>query len=137
MFSKLFSKLITKIRQHKIASAVILLIIAGGYYGYKTFFSSQVSVQYNTQATEKTTITVSVSGSGQVSELNSIDLKPGLGTSNTVISKVNFKTGDLVKTGDVIAILDQKNSLSSLNQVRSSLTSARANLANVLAGPTA
>jgi RND family efflux transporter MFP subunit len=132
------NKIIHFFTEHKIRTAIILIIlIAGGYYGYKYFFPAATSVQYITQTAEKTTITVSVSGSGQVSELNSIDLKPGLGTSNTVISKVNFKTGDQVKAGDVIAILDQKNSLSSLNQVRASLASARANLANVLAGPTA
>ncbi len=124
--------------EHKIRTGTIVVVfLIVGYYGYQYFHTSSGSVQYTTQAAAKTTITVSVSGSGQVSELNSIDLKPGLGTSNTIISKVNFKTGDQVKAGDVIAVLDQKNSQSSLNQAVASLASAKANLANVLAGPTA
>jgi len=132
------NKIILFFTEHKIRTTVLAaVLLAIGYYGYNYFFAAATTVKYLTQAAEKTTITVSVSGSGQVTELNSIDLKPALGTSNTVVSKVNVKTGDMVKAGQVIAVLDQKNSRSSLNQARSSLTSAKANLTSILAGATA
>lgn len=132
------NKIILYFTEHKIRTVIIVIIVlASGYYGYGYFFTTAASIQYTTQAAEKTTITISASGSGQVSELNSIDLKPALGTSNTVIAQANVKTGDEVKAGDVVAVLDQKSSRSSLTQAQSSLTSAKANLDELLAGATA
>lgn len=133
----MISKIIKFFTEHKIRTAVFVLVfLVAGYYGYNYLFTTKTTTKYVTQSAEKTTITTSVSGSGQVTELNSIELKPALGTSNTVVSKVGVKTGDMVKAGQVIAVLDQKNNQSSLNQARSSLASARANLASTLAGAT-
>ncbi len=133
----MINEIIKFFSEHKIRTAVLVsIILVGGYYGYNYFFATATTTKYITQAAEKTTITTSVSGSGQAIELNSIELKPALGTSNTIVSKVEVKTGDMVKAGEVIAVLDQKNSLSSLNQARASLASAKANLTSTLAGAT-
>lgn len=122
--------------KHKIAIFFIVLVLAGGgYYGYtKIFNTTKSSVRYVTEAAQKTTLTVSVTGSGQVSDLNRIDLKPAAGTSNVTIAQTNVKNGDKVKEGQIIATIDQKNSESSLHQAQASLASAQASYNKLLAG---
>ena len=71
MFQKIFQIAL----QHKIAAAVIILLAAvGGYYGYKAFSGNSAQINYVTAAVEKGTLIVSVSGSGQVSVSNQIDV---------------------------------------------------------------
>lgn len=136
--TKFFTKIKNAILKHKIRTVIVIIILAVGvYYGYPKLFPAQTSTQYVTQPAAKTTITVSVTGSGQVSDLNRIDLKPAVGTNNAIVSQANFKTGDLVKAGQVVVTLDQKNNLAALSQAQSSLANAQANYQNLLSGPTA
>jgi RND family efflux transporter MFP subunit len=131
----LFHKIVGLIKTHKILALIILLVAGyGGYYGYQKYLKPAAPVRYVTQAAEKTTITVSVAGSGQVSELNKLDIKP-LGSG--ALTAVKVKNGDKVRSGQVIATIDQRSSQVSINQARASLANARASLDKLLAGTTA
>ncbi|MDD4902167.1 MAG: efflux RND transporter periplasmic adaptor subunit [Patescibacteria group bacterium] len=127
-----FLKIKGIIAAHKIMTGAAIIILAvGGYYGYQKFFPSAPKYRYATEATVKTTISVSITGSGQVSELNSIDLKPQ--TSGALIA-MNIKKGDQVKTGQVIAVVDQRDAIAAMNQARASLANAQASYDTLLAG---
>lgn len=122
-------------KNHKTTIIITLLIlILSGYYGYKKYYATILPLQYSTQAAQKTTITISVSGSGQVSELNKIDLKP---LSSGAIITTGVKNADTVKMGQVIATIDQSNSKLAVLQARSSLANAEANLKKLITGTSA
>lgn len=130
-----FSKIKGALAAHKFITAVVIIILAvGGYYGYQKFSVKPVVYKYVTEAAAKTTISVSVTGSGQVSELNSIDLKP---LTSGVLTAMNIKKGDQVKTGQVIATIDQRSALAGIAQARASLANAQASYDTLKAGATA
>ncbi|MDO8489846.1 MAG: HlyD family efflux transporter periplasmic adaptor subunit [bacterium] len=86
-----------------------------------------------TMATAKTdTIVASVSGSGQVSAQNSIDLKP---ETSGKITSVRVKQAQPIHQGEVIATIDSRNASVGLSSARASLESAQANYQKILAGP--
>jgi HlyD family secretion protein len=127
-----FLKIRGIIAAHKIMTGMIIIILAvGGYYGYQKLFPSAPKYRYTTEAAIKTTISVSVTGSGQVSELNSIDLKPQ--TSGALIA-MNVRKGDQVKAGQIIAVVDQRNAIAAMSQARASLANAQANYNALIAG---
>ena len=118
--------------------AGILILVVMGYFIYQTSNKSQAATQYVIEKAGKQTLVVSVSGSGQMSAVNSIDLKPPSGSTqaaNTVAS-VNVMQSQQVKSGQLIATLDQKNAILAVNQARANLESAQANYNKLLAGPT-
>ena len=60
-------------------SVIALIVIAaavGGYYIYKNATKVPVTTRYVTAAAAKGTISVSVSGTGQVASTSQVDLKP-------------------------------------------------------------
>ena len=64
-------------KKHKyISIAIIVALIAGGYYWYNKSKSGATAVQYKTAAAEKGTLTTSVSGSGNVVVDNSSNVDP-------------------------------------------------------------
>jgi HlyD family secretion protein len=118
--------------------AGILILVVMGYFIYQTSNKSQAATQFVVEKAGKQTLVVSVSGSGQMSAVNSIDLKPPSGSTqaaNTVAS-VNVMQSQQVKSGQLIATLDQKNAILAVNQARANLESAQANYNKLLAGPT-
>ncbi len=115
--------MLKKILQHKIITGIIILIIIiGGYFGYKTFRGSTANVSYVSAAAEKGTIVLSVSGSGQVSASNQIDIKPEV--SSTVLS-INKQNGQYVSEGDVIAQLDIQDAEKAIRDAQSNLETAQ------------
>src|SRR5689334_2760551 len=128
------NKVFTIIKSHKIISGIILIgIVVGGYSWYQKTKSAAGQISYVTQAAEQTTITVGVTGSGQVSQENKVDLKPA--SSGQIVS-VKAKQGDQVKAGQVIATIDERNASLSVNQARAQLESAQASYDKLIAGLT-
>jgi HlyD family secretion protein len=100
----IFQKIRTYVRIHKKMSIFILLVVAyGGYYIYENLTDTSGETRYTMSAVTKGTLISSVSGSGQVSASNQIDIKPKV--SGDIVS-MNVKAGQTVKTGEVIARLD-------------------------------
>jgi len=91
-------------RTHKKTMWLIaVVIIVAGYYGYKKVTDTSTETRYVMAAVQKGTLISSVSGSGQVSASDTIEIKPKV--SGDVVS-VSVKSGQTVKAGDIIARLD-------------------------------
>lgn len=118
-----------------IKKIIIIAVILGiVWFGYTKFFGAKTNtVQYQTAQSQRGTLVVSVTGSGQVSTANS-------GTISTlatgVISKLYVKDGDEVKMGDKIADVEldmngQQNvaqAWSNYQNAKNNLDAAKANL---------
>lgn len=106
MISKLF-KIFNLIKKHKIVSVIILLLIVGGiYFGYKKLSNEGDIIQYATAAVERGTIITSVSGSGQVSALNQVDVKS---EASGKIVYIGVKNGQEVDSGTLLAQIDSQD----------------------------
>jgi HlyD family secretion protein len=124
-------KILKLITGHKIISFIILAaVIYGGYFGYQKINPAQVAPTYQTAAAAKGMFISSISGTGQISASNQIDIVPK--ASGDIIS-VNIKSGQEVKEGDLIAQIDSRDSARSLNEAKSSLENAKLDLENLLA----
>lgn len=83
--------------------ALIIVLLIGGYYGYKKFSTPANGVRYITGVVTKGTIVASVSATGQTSASNQLDLKPKV--SGTII-KIPVANGQEIKAGTIIAKID-------------------------------
>ncbi len=100
-------------KKHKILIGVVGVAVIGlGIYALKP---STQATQYVTAPVEKGTITSYVTGTGQVSPSNQLDLKSQ--TSGTVVA-VDVKAGQYVKDGQTLVVLDQKSALASSAQAK-------------------
>jgi HlyD family secretion protein len=123
-----------RLLKHKIwLSVIAVVLVAGGYVGYQKVKGSGTAVQYVTQDVTKGTLTTSVSGTGQVEASDQIDIKP---QTDGRLTNVNVKKNQQVKTGDVIAVIDQQSAANSVAQARASLQQAQANYDKLMAGAT-
>lgn len=144
-FKKIYSSnFVVKIQKflvnHKIWSAIIIIgLLFVVFFFYSKIYTSDSVIQYTFGKVTRGDLVVSVDGSGQVSTLSKVSIKPNTtGQTQTLgqIISVKVKNGDTVKAGQVVAILDGKNALQSLNQAKSSLISAQANYDKVISGLT-
>ena len=112
-----------KISHHKIASfAVVIILSAAAYFGYKYFFGSTTETRYVTVQAQTGTLIVSISGSGQVSALSQIDIKSK--ASGDVIY-VGVKNGQEVWAGTLIASLDARDAEKQARDAQANLESAQ------------
>ncbi len=122
MLTKLFKQMF----RYKLITAVILvLIIIGGYFSYQGLVKNKNVVRYVTAAVEKGTVIVSVSGSGQVSVSNQIDIKPAVSGE---IAYIGMKNGQEVKTGTLLMQLDDLDAQRTLRDAKSYSETAKISL---------
>ncbi len=104
--------------EHKLQSIIVgLIIISGGYYVYTKNFIPKLPLRYSTATVKKSTIVSSIVGSGQVSTLNKLDIKP---LASGIVTDIKVKSGDVVKTGQVLLIIDQRSANANLIQAQAS-----------------
>ena len=96
-----FKQYVLKHKKTSIAVAIVLLVII--YELYKVIFPASTVTMYTVADVQKGSIVTNVTGSGQVSASNQIDLKA---KSSGNILKINITTGQDVKAGQVIAQID-------------------------------
>ena len=130
LFVKILPNYMNKIKlyiiSHKIQSALILLVILLlGYWGYKKITGTSGNIRYITAKVVKGTVVAAVSGTGQVSGLNQIDIKPKV--SGNVIS-IRARNGNWVSTGETILELDPKDAQKTVRDAEISLESAKISL---------
>ena len=117
----------------KIIWTIIILLIIGGvlYYKYrpKNNAANISTTTVNQQNLEQTVLTT-----GQVVSETNLSLSF---QSSGVVETISVKTGDQVKTGDVLATLSQANVKASLTSASGQLAQANANYRKVLAGASA
>lgn len=112
---------------HKLLAGVaVIALIGGGYYGYKKWMGPSAAMQYVTQAAEKGTLVVSVSGSGQISALNQVDVKPE--ASGRIIA-IPVSNGMYVSAGQIIGKLDTQDAEKAVRDAAVDVDSARLQLA--------
>ncbi|MCX6764760.1 MAG: HlyD family efflux transporter periplasmic adaptor subunit [Candidatus Nealsonbacteria bacterium] len=126
-------KILKTILQHKIIMVIIIIaLIGGGYVGYKKFSNNSVENSYVLATVEKGTLVTSISGAGQVSALNQLDIKPKV--SGDVIS-VKVKNGQEVKMGTLIMQIDTVDTAKALRNAETDLETAKLELEELLSPP--
>ncbi|HTK33579.1 MAG TPA: HlyD family efflux transporter periplasmic adaptor subunit [Candidatus Paceibacterota bacterium] len=101
---------------HKIWTLIILVaIIGGGYAIYAKISNSGSETQYTLSVAHLGTLTQTVTGTGQVSALNQLDLTSKV--SGTITS-INVSVGDHVRKNDLIATIDSTDALRSLQSAQ-------------------
>ena len=107
---------------HKIISVIVLItLLGGGYWSYKKFTNTDSDIRYITAKVAKGTIIVSISGSGQVSSLNQIDIKAK--ASGDVIY-LPVKDGQRIGGWGLLAQLDDKDAQKSVRDAEVNKESA-------------
>lgn len=109
-----------------------ILVAVGAFYYYRQAGSSGAETRYILSAASKQTVVNTISGTGQVSASNQIDIIPAVSGD---ILDLSISAGQKVKAGEIIARLDDSEAQSQLRQAKNSLSSAQASLATKLAGP--
>ncbi len=118
----MIQKIIKFISSHKIIAALVLLALAyGGYWGYQKMTDTSGQATYLLAQIKKGTIAVSVSGSGQVSVSNQVDVKAK--ASGDVVY-VGAKNGDTVRAGAILLQLDARDAQKSVRDAELNLEKA-------------
>lgn len=114
---------------HKIVSTAALAVVLGAsYWGYKTYTNTSGETRYVLAAVEKGTIIASITGSGQVSASNQIELKPKASGDVVLVSAEN---GQDVRAGELIVQLDARDAVKAVRDAESNLQSVKISLAKL------
>ncbi|NTV41538.1 MAG: efflux RND transporter periplasmic adaptor subunit [Candidatus Moranbacteria bacterium] len=112
----------------KLLAIVALVLIAGGYFWYSKSHSTTATVQYKTVVAQKSSITTSISGSGNVvvDQLATVDP-----TITGTVSNLSVNVGDKIKKGAVLFTIinadlsvSNNKAIASLQQAKNSVDSA-------------
>jgi RND family efflux transporter MFP subunit len=100
--------------------AVVVLVVFGiTYYQIKAAAASVASTEtLQTSVARKGDLTIYASGSGSLTALDQVDL--GFKTSGQV-SQINMSVGDVVKAGDVLAVIDDNSAQVQYTQAKRTL----------------
>ncbi len=123
---KYMKNILTKIKvyvlAHKIISAIILVvIIGGGYWGYKKITAPVGATRYVTSKVTSGTIIASITDSGQVSAFNQINVTPQV---SGTITGVNVKPGDNVRAGETLFVIDDTSAQQAVRDAEISVQNA-------------
>ena len=122
----LYNKIKQFIINHKTSSIVILIIVLiFGYWLYGKITSTTGETRYVTSKVEKSTILASITGTGQVSASNQIDIKP---KASGEIVYLPIQAGQQVSTGTLIAKLDTTDAEKTIRDAQTNLDSAKLSL---------
>ncbi|WP_227816190.1 efflux RND transporter periplasmic adaptor subunit [Nitrogeniibacter aestuarii] len=102
---------------------VLLVLIAGGLWGWLASGDSQRSVRYQSTEAVRGDMTVTVSATGTLQPTNQVDVGSEL---SGIITRVLVEDNDEVSEGQVIAQLDTAKLKDAITSARASLESARA-----------
>ena len=122
----MIQKFIKFISSHKIIAALFFLALAyGGYWGYKKMTDTSGQPTYLLAQIKRGVITASVSGSGQISASNQVDIKAK--ASGDVVY-VGAKNGDGVAAGALLLQLDARDAQKSVRDAEANLENAKLSL---------
>lgn len=124
-----------QIIKHKFIAGIILLaLIAGGYWGYTKIFGVDAAARYVSARVQKGALIVSISGSGQVSASNQMDIKPKVSGD---VAYVGVKNGQEIKAGALIAQLDATDAQKAVRDAETNLESVKLTLEKLKGAETA
>jgi len=122
--------LVKFIKTHKIAVlAIIAVIYWGGYFAFGKINAKEAEVTYRTAPVLKGMIMSSVSGSGQVSMSDQIDIKPKVSGD---IVYVGVKAGQEVKSGILLFQISATDALKKVRDAQTDLETAKLELEDFL-----
>jgi len=126
-----YDRVLAYIKIHKVATAIVVIIIAiGGYYSVNAKGASGPT-QYVLASVTQDTVISSITGSGSISAEDQVSVTPQ--GSGKVVS-VNVQAGQTVSVGQTIAVLDESSASISLEQAKANLASAQASYNKTAAG---
>lgn len=112
--------------KHKIIIALLIIILGGGgYYFYSSKNKTVEAARYVLGKVEKGTVIATVSGSGQVSASNQVEIKTKASGDITIF---NIKAGQEVKAGTLLAQINAKDEYQSIRDAEANLESAKLSL---------
>jgi RND family efflux transporter MFP subunit len=121
--------IVTSIIKHKIASTILLiLLVGGGYLIYSKTHATVNPIRYVLGAVEKGSVIVSVTGTGQVSASNQIDIKS---KASGDVTSVQAQNGQEIAAGTVIAYINARDAQKAVRDAEVSLASAKLSLAKI------
>ena len=121
-----FDKIKQFIGTHKTVTIIVLIIIAyAGYWGYGKITSTAGETRYVTSKAEKGTIIEAITGTGQVSASNQIDLKP---KASGEITYLPMQSGQRISNGALIAQIDTADAQKTIRDAQASLDNAKLSL---------
>ncbi|MDE1975398.1 MAG: HlyD family efflux transporter periplasmic adaptor subunit [Patescibacteria group bacterium] len=107
-----FGRLSYWIFSHKLAFAIIIIaVLGGGYEVYKSAYTADAAPQYQIERVSAGKITQTVSGTGQVSAENQVDITSQV---SGAITGIDVRVGQHVSAGDLLATIDNTNAAASL-----------------------
>ncbi len=122
----MLKRILKFILQHKFLAGLTVLVLIGlGYWGYPALKGNNGEVRYVLAAVAKGTLITSVSGSGQISVSQQVDIKA---KSAGDLLYLNAKSGQEVKTGTLLAQLDASDAYKSIRDAEANLEAAKLSL---------
>ncbi len=111
---------------HKFITGIIILaLVGGGYYAYGKFFKTAAATRYVMATVEKGTLIISVSGSGQISASDQVDIKPKV--SGDIIW-LGIKASQEVKAGQALLNFDDTDAKKAVADAELAIEEAQLNL---------
>ena len=127
------------VRRHRMLIVIaIILLVGGAWFLHRakqqnaanvrpTFFNRNNAVAVSVATAKTGDITVRIPGLGTVTALTTVTLKTQV---TGIMEKVNFKEGQMVKKGDLIAVIDPRPYEAALAQAKANLARDEASLAD-------
>jgi len=110
------------LKSKKTIAAAILVLGGGGAFAYTQLDKPAAATKYVLGQATKQTVVVAVSGSGQVSGQNQLDINPDVSGE---ITQVLVKPGDEVKQGDPLFQIDNTTAVRDVRDAQQSVRNAQ------------
>jgi HlyD family secretion protein len=128
----IFGKIKKFVFGHKIISLIfIIILIAGGYYGFTKINNSDGQTRYILSSVSKGMIAISVSGTGQVAPEEEKIIKAKTSGEITYLNP-NVKPGATIAKWESIATIDTKSAQKAVQEAEESLESAQISLEKLI-----
>lgn len=126
----MIKKIINFIFSHKIISLIALTVLIGvSYFIYQRIDNQEQDVQYVLAEVQRGSIAVSVSGSGQISSSDQVDIKPKISGD---IEYIGVKMGQEITKGNLIFRIDNSKAQKIVRDAEIDLETAELELAKLL-----
>jgi HlyD family secretion protein len=113
-----------------IAVLIVLLLCGGGAY-YFNIYQHANDWQKNTVKVEKGSVDVRIVATGTVRPLSEIKISP---KTTGLVKELRVKQGDIVKKGQILALMDDSNLLGQIEAARGSYLMSQDNYAKISSG---
>lgn len=120
------------LKKKNITIPLLIILILGIFFGYNSLTNKDGETRYLTAAVEKGTLIVSVSGSGQVSTLDQLDIKPKISGE---VEAIYIQNGEEVRAGKLVIKLDDTDFQKAVRDAETSFETAKLELEELLSPP--